>query len=274
MEFSNLYNLIKFIEYGTRLRIGILFFGLHRNEKLLIPYSHQIHSAPVCLELKSRVGGYEKCFACRNAAIDKAINTKTAFGGRCINGVYEYTHPIVINNNVFAIIYIGNILRSNDCEKIKRLLNDSELISTMEYDFSEDKCKEVTWLIESYIRLLIKEYPVSNESGYEQLIENLKNMIDLNLEYDISLTLIAKSFGYNEKYLGRLFKSRTGISFKRYVNEKRISRAKSFLLNSNMTVIAVSEKVGFNNVTYFNHVFKEICGVSPIAYREKHCLTK
>ena len=270
MEYSNLYDMIKMIEYGTRLHIGVLFFSLDRNEKLLIPYSHQIHAAPVCLQFKSQAGGYERCFACRNAAIENVINTKTALGGTCVNGVYEYTHPIIVNNNVFAIVYIGNVLQSNDCEKIKALVNDTELLSTMERDFSEDRCKETAELIESYIRLLIKEYPVSNKSGYEQLIENLKHMIDLNLEYDVSLTLLAKSFGYNEKYLGRLFKSQTGVSFKRYVNEKRTNWAKSLLLNSDMTVIAVSDKVGFNNVTYFNHVFKELCGMSPVAYREKH----
>lgn len=30
----------------------------------------------------------------------------------CVNGIYEYTRPIVINDEVAGIIFVGNILDS------------------------------------------------------------------------------------------------------------------------------------------------------------------
>ena len=84
---------------------------------------------------------------------------------------------------------------------------------------------------------------------------------------------MAKLFNYNPVYLGRVFKKETGTSTKEYANKKRIDYAKK-PLNNNEMVISASQKVGFNNVTYFNSIFKKLAGITPSEYKKKATSTK
>jgi len=104
------------------------------------------------------------------------------------------------------------------------------------------------------------------------MIENIKRYITSNPGGDITLGELAGIFHYNEKYLGRLFKRETGKTLHEYINEKRVRRAEQLLRTTGENIINISERVGFNNVTYFNRIFKKIHGKSPAAYRKDVCM--
>lgn len=110
MVYKTLAEMITFLEYGTKLHIGVLFFGNHGNEMCTLPHSRIIHISPLCDMFKNQSKkGYDRCFACRNLALKKAIATKQSFGDICINGIYEYTRPVIVDDEVVCIIYIGNV---------------------------------------------------------------------------------------------------------------------------------------------------------------------
>ena len=70
-------------------------------------------------------------------------------------------------------------------------------------------------------------------------------------------------------HLGRIFKADTGMTPLQYLINYRIGRAKKLLQTSDMSVNAISLKVGFANANYFCNVFKKHCnGLSPKLYRE------
>lgn len=272
MEFSNLYELIQCLQYGTNLHIGVLFFNNYGNKKCQLPHSHTIHSREVCDELKGKSKKeYKRCFTCRNLAIKKALATQKPFGGICINGIYEYTHPVVLQGDVACMIYIGNILvDGRGQEKLEKNLGErAELISTLEKDFTYQKCAAVGNLIESYIRFLLEKYGYQSKSE-NPLIENIKNYLQAYLEYDISVSHITDIFHYNQQYLGRLFKKETGLSIREYILQQRIERAQLLLENSGETVSEIASRVGFNSVNYFNRHFKNKYGMSPTQYRNRN----
>ncbi len=268
MEHSSLYELIKAVQYGTKLHIGVCFFGKYYNEKLELPFEQTIHSSVVCTELKSRNGVYPKCFRCRNAALKKAVETRSSFGGLCINGIYEYTRPVVINDTVVCVVFVGNIL-SSDSGKIREKLGDKQyLIDELEKDFDIERCEATADVVESYIKLLMEKYPKqSEERRTAKLIEDIKSYIGSNIDIDISHA--AQMFHYNERYLGRLFKLEAGQTFGEYLNFKRLERAKNLLSSCGDSIISISNRVGFNNVTYFNRLFKKMYGMTPSEYRQK-----
>ena len=270
MNYSSLNDLIDYLEYGTKLHIGVLFFGSYGNEKLVLPHEKQIHKSPVCSVMKGSPNGYRRCYYCRNTAVKKALIGKEPFGGLCINGIYEYTRPVIIDDEVVSVIFIGNILPTEDKrEKLVRKLSEREdLIGSLESGFSFENCKAIGELIESYIRMILELSPAKNEKNdFDPLIENLKNYIEANLEYEIDLSLVAQMFHYNEKYLGRLFKRKTGYSFSEWINKRRVEIGREMLISENDTIINISSRIGFNNVTYFNRLFKKRYGVTPSEYR-------
>lgn len=114
---------------------------------------------------------------------------------------------------------------------------------------------------------MLENVPSAAFNAFNPLIENIKNYIESNLEFDIKITQIAKTFQYNEQYIGRLFKKKTQMSFSNYISKQRIERAKILLKETDDSVIDIAFKVGFNNVTYFNRIFKKYLNITPSEFR-------
>lgn len=271
MEAGSLYDLIQCIEYGTRLHIGVLFFHNYASPMCTLPYSHQIHKSPVCDSFKAvSQSSYSRCVRCRNFVIKKVLTTKAPLDGLCVNGIYEYTHPVLVGEDVAAIIFIGNILdREKGMAKICRNAKGGEIpLDTLEPDFSPQMCKNVAGTIDRYIRFLLEQYP--DEAPEEKpLIQNIKTYIESNLEFGISVHNIAEAFHYNARYICRLFKKETGILLGEYLLVRRLERAKYLLRETTLSVLEISTEIGFNNVTYFNKLFKTAFGTTPTAYRKE-----
>ena len=266
MEYSKLYDLINYLQYGTNLHIGVLFLGNYGNDMVNLPHRQEIHAGVLCDEFK--IKNFNKCYRCRNRAIYKAIKTKTDFGGVCINGIYEYTRPVIINDEVASIIFIGNIFnKEKGYDRLKLHIGERAwLFDTLEKNFPEEKCKEVGNLLESYIRVLLEKHSSKNEIN--PIVENIKSYIEENLEFDIKIHHVAGIFHYNEQYFGRFFKKETGKSFSDYLSLRRLEKAALLLESTNDTILSVANKAGFNNVTYFNRIFKKVYRLTPTEYRK------
>ena len=270
MDYSSLYDLLRFLERGTRLHIGVLFFGSFGGGAFRLPHSQTIHDAPVCWEFKGREGGNRRCFRCRQMAIQKCLRERSEFGGCCVNGVYEYTRPVLIDGDCVAMIYVGNIHKPDADERLCRHLGDKQsLLATMEESFDEEQCRALGRLIESYIRALWERRRAEQGDQPSTLIENVRAYVAENLEYTVSLSDAAKLFHYHEQYLGRLFKRETGMCFSEYINGERVKRAAAYLSGED-SVISIAYRVGFHNVTYFNRVFKRYFGKTPTEYKKTY----
>ncbi len=80
---------------------------------------------------------------------------------------------------------------------------------------------------------------------------------EINFEYVASLCNMSYS------YFRRLFNESMKVSPSKYVINKKIEYAKELLLSKHYNVSEVSDIVGFRDVYYFSHAFKNITGVSP-----------
>ena len=130
--------------------------------------------------------------------------------------------------------------------------------------------KDVIWLIRH------DNNPVripENKSEYGKNIVKLINYIDDNLENpNLSLKLIAQNIIFmNEEYLGKLFYKEVGVKFSQYLQQRRISKAKSILKSDpEISVGEVAKKVGYiDNPQYFNTVFKKHVGTTPKKYQNQ-----
>ncbi len=264
MEYVDLVDLIDCLTYKTKLNICIDFLDDHGNYKTALPFSNSIHGKPYCEHMKSTEKGFEKCFKCRTLALKKATERKQPFGGFCFNGLYEYCHPVVEKDCVIAVIMVGNIYRSGGRTELQEL---ACFQGTFEEDFPEENCRKICTILDGHIKLLIREYS-DRQSEYNPLIRNIRNYIEEFLYNDISVSQIALAFNYSEKYIGKLFKTQTGMSIREYLNSKRLGKAAMLLENTNQSITEISSKSGFNNVTYFNRMFKKQYFMTPSEFRE------
>ncbi|MGL5699709.1 MAG: helix-turn-helix transcriptional regulator, partial [Kluyvera sp.] len=65
----------------------------------------------------------------------------------------------------------------------------------------------------------------------------------------------------------RFFKKNTGMTLVRFLHDYRLNQAKWLLLNEEIPVSEIAERVGFNSVKTFHHVFKQNTGIAPLKYR-------
>jgi AraC family transcriptional regulator len=93
--------------------------------------------------------------------------------------------------------------------------------------------------------------------------------IDAHLTEDLSLAAIATSVGLSQFHLARIFKQTMGISLWQYVVQQRIDLAKRILTQLNLSIVEVSNYLGFSSQAQFTNFFRKHTGINPTQYRKK-----
>lgn len=268
MEHSTISSLIHALERGTRAHICIAFLDNCGNRKTLCTHSQTIHDSPICMAAKVSTEGLSACYRCRMTVQKSLIRHRKPIGGFCTHGVYEYCRPVVYEDRVIAVIYVGNVLTQNPRQQKKLAwVKDKSLLETMESAMTPQDCAQIAEILESYVVFLFERYGIENMT-YDPLIENIKSYIRENMAYNFSMAELAAAFNYTEKYLGRMFKSRTGQTVKAYCSATRISSAKKLLADTRLSITAIAEQLGYSSAAYFDRVFLRHSGLSPQQYRE------
>jgi len=84
---------------------------------------------------------------------------------------------------------------------------------------------------------------------------------------DLNVRSVATALGASPRY-GQLLMARNGLTLSGYILEQRLERAAELLLaDRRLSVSAVSERAGFNDVSYFCRAFKSKYGSSATAWR-------
>lgn len=110
METSSLEKLIAALERGTKMHISILPLGRTGFcGKLALPQNHIIHAHPYCDRMKTTRAGLKKCLICKHFATRRAVEEKAPFCSYCIHGVWEAVVPVIRDNAVLAVIFVGGL---------------------------------------------------------------------------------------------------------------------------------------------------------------------
>lgn len=87
--------------------------------------------------------------------------------------------------------------------------------------------------------------------------------IDRNFQQDITLEEAAGQVSWNAAYLSQMFRKEMNMTFKQYVNQLRIEKAKTLLADGRLSVEQIAEQIGYSNANYFYKVFKSKTGKKP-----------
>lgn len=78
---------------------------------------------------------------------------------------------------------------------------------------------------------------------------------------------LEKAVGLTYKYIGTLFKLKTGMTIKEYQSMLRIRKAERLLCETEMSVAEIASETGFYDTFYFSKVFKRKNEISPQKFR-------
>lgn len=92
---------------------------------------------------------------------------------------------------------------------------------------------------------------------------------------ELSSELIAGRHGISSRYVRKLFEQE-GTSFTSFVLGERLSRVRRMLRDSryaHLTIAQIAQASGFNDISYFNRVFRRHFGATPTDVREEESLS-
>ncbi len=99
-------------------------------------------------------------------------------------------------------------------------------------------------------------------------IKYLREYVENNYTFDISMQEVAEDMGYSDAYFSKLFKQYFNQNFTAYLTEYRIKKAKELLTDTNNSIKDISRMVGYEDSNYFAKIFKRIVGEIPSKLRE------
>ena len=108
--------------------------------------------------------------------------------------------------------------------------------------------------------------PARIGARHPKLVSIIEKMEE-NLEEPLSPSLLAKQAGLSTRQLERLFRRYLDRSPKRYYLELRLKKARSLLLQTDMSVINVALACGFSSPSHFSKCYRAYYGRTP--YRER-----
>ena len=245
-------NLVEALEAGTSLHICIAFFTPIRTHLTRLPSAQVIHSSPFCTEMKKNAEQMAECYRTREKKFKRAKEEKTPFISLCPCGIREYLHPVVFRDTVISLVMISGKTPEDGAAP----------------DFLYNAQKKAM-LLEQHILHLMESTP-HDEDDADPFAAQVAEILGDNTAEKISVREVAQSLGYHEKYFSAKFKKKTGKSPCAYRNERRLLKAEALLRNTRLSVIEIAAQTGFDNVSYFNRLFRARNGTTPTEYRKRN----
>lgn len=87
---------------------------------------------------------------------------------------------------------------------------------------------------------------------------------------ELSIVSVATHVYLNPVYFGRVFKNTFHMTFKRYLMQCRMEKAKRLLEEGKTSIGNICEQVGISNPSYFSHLFKSYTGKLPSEYKKEY----
>lgn len=152
--------------------------------------------------------------------------------------------------------YILDLFRSEN-SKMKNLLLLLELL-----DFLAN-CSNVEYICSEKYSSTLSESKLNN-------VQAIFNYISENFQNDISIKSASTAVNMTESAFYKFIKRHTNKKFTTILNEYRINHASILLASSNQSIAEVSFKSGYNNLSYFNRIFKQTYRMTPNQFRTSY----
>ncbi len=235
------------VKKGTLIEYRPGSKSIHEPRSLILVNPEQVHAF-------SSVKSTDEC---------QIINV--AFPVSLMDSVMGFLSHQTLFNQVeqgFVIHDVPLLLWQYFCQKIDMLRENKDLLSANKEQIIRVLLAEI--VLESYSNKKFKT--ISSAPGWLQYACNemkTKTNLDNGLSRFISLS------GKSQEHLTRTLKKYHGKTPTQFINILRMQLVESALTTSQTSITNIAYEAGFNNLAYFNSVFRREFGCSPRDYRAR-----
>jgi AraC family transcriptional regulator len=103
-------------------------------------------------------------------------------------------------------------------------------------------------------------------------LKRVTEFIEAHLDRPVALADVAGAAGLSCMHFAAQFRAATGIRPHEYLVRRRIAKAQTMLATTDMPIAELALAVGFGSQAHFTVVFKRFSGLTPLRWRQSHCL--
>jgi AraC family transcriptional regulator len=160
-----------------------------------------------------------------------------------------------------------------DDRRIARISSDlrDELLNS-----ESGQATYVNALVEQLVIHLLRKHTVLRASSALELsrvglvdrrIRRAIELMHAQMERELPLEELAAAAYLSPFHFARLFKKLTGYAPHAYLSAIRTAEAERLLAKTDLSVIEISQKVGYSSSSHFAKAFRQATGLSPRAFR-------
>lgn len=187
----------------------------------------------------------------KSRTIMMSLSPERSYRDRCISSIailcraavdagLDITTDFVLND-----MYIQKI---EDAQTIHEMQN-------IQYSFMIDLCTRVG--------------QARNNSTGNPIVNRAQRYVNEHIREKITTKDVAEAFHISASYLSSNFHKETGERFLPFVSRMKVEEAKRLLKMTTKTLADISNFLSFSSQSYFQNVFKDVTGLTPLDYRRK-----
>lgn len=182
--------------------------------------------------------------------INLAFSDKIMERAEIIFGKFDFTNDTIIG-------HLSN-------EKSRKLTNYYNEINLK--DSYDEVNKDIELFLYQMIKELIYHQPKDTNiypNWFKMLLLEIQNLDEIRETKDIF-----NISPYSKQYTIKKFNEYLNVTPSQYLNKKKVDKAIELLLSTDLSILDITFECGFNNIEYFDKIFKKMMGLSPLRYRQ------
>lgn len=178
----------------------------------------------------------------------------------------EFPNEAIFRNKEVRVLFKHLIslgyINFKECEDCKKYL-DKTVFSAQSVDIIDISTKQWYW-----------ENPFGANKDEYQLIFDIKDVIDSQYSKQLSTEALCSLINENGYQLQSLVKDKIGLSIKNLFQNKRLIESKKEIAFTDKSIQEITYDMGYKDPSYFNRVFKNETGQSPLQFRKNFDYTE
>lgn len=102
----------------------------------------------------------------------------------------------------------------------------------------------------------------------QRMVDEIDRSIKKRESDEMTLTALARQFGYSEFHLSRKFREISGMAFRDYLRGRRLAFALRDVRDTDRGLLDIAMDYGFSSNEAFTRAFKQAYGITPSQYRK------
>lgn len=172
------------------------------------------------------------------------------------------------------------VFSEQDWNQVLSIIDMLKIEMESKSNFSKNICK---LLVSQLLLLYMRNHKSTDSNMYkvkgslsnvhtsmQNIVQDVSAYLQEHYAEEITLEEVASHFHISKSSLTSNFKNITGLTINEYIRVYRVRKAKTLLLQTNLSITEIASQTGFGNVTYFERVFKVFYEMSPLKFRKQN----